>query len=171
MTVRSSIEHATKSVMGALTPSAGEGDILDTLQTEHDEVQDLLKRLTESDNAREQKSLLNQIKQALVPHTKAEEEIVYNRVAGLAEEKAKIHGAEGFTEHALASATLLQLDKLTPNTPEFKADAKVLKELVDHHIQEEERNIWADVRGNFSDEQRERMNRDFLSAKNRVRVP
>lgn len=171
MTVRSSIEQATKSVMGALAPSTGEGDILDTLQIEHDEVQDLLKQLTESEDGREQRSLLNQIKQALVPHTKAEEEVVYTPIAALSAEKAKIDGAEGFTEHALASATLMQLDKLTPNTPEFKADAKVLKELVDHHIREEERNIWSQIRENFSDEQREQMNRDFLQAKTRVIVP
>jgi hemerythrin superfamily protein len=170
MTVRSSLEQVTKSVMGALVPGTGKTDILDTLQTEHDEVQDLLKRLTKSENAREQNSLLNKIMQALVPHTKAEEEVVYNRVSALSGEKAKIDGAEGFTEHALATATLMQLDKLTPNSPEFKASAKVLKELVEHHVQEEERNIWSQVRENFSDEQREQMNRDFLAAKKRVRI-
>ena len=46
MSVKSSIEQATKAVMGALIPGEGEPDILDTLQTEHDEVQDLLDRLT-----------------------------------------------------------------------------------------------------------------------------
>ena len=48
MTIRTSIESATKSVMGALSPSLGEPDILDTLQAEHDEVQELLEKLTES---------------------------------------------------------------------------------------------------------------------------
>jgi len=171
MSVKSSIEQATKAVMGAFVPGEGQTDILDTLQAEHDEVQDLLKKLTKSDNAREQKSLVNQIKQALVPHSKAEEEVVYTPIAALSAEKAKIDGAEGFTEHALASATLMQLDSLTPNTPEFKASAKVLKELIDHHVQEEERNIWAEVKENFSSEQREQMNRDFLAAKKRVRIP
>jgi hemerythrin superfamily protein len=171
MSVRSSIEQATKTVIGALVPGEGQVDILDTLQAEHDEVQDLLKKLTQSETAREQKSLLNQVKQALVPHTKAEEEVVYNPVSALSGEKAKIDGAEGFTEHALATATLMQLDTLAPNTPEFKAAAKVLKELIDHHVQEEERNIWSQVRENFSGEQRERMNRDFLAAKKRVVVP
>lgn len=171
MSVKSSIEQATKAVIGALAPGDGEPDILDTLQTEHDEVQELLKNLTKSENAREQKSLVNQIKQALVPHSKAEEQVVYNPISALSEEKAKIDGAEGFTEHALATATLMQLDKLTPNTPEFKASAKVLKELIDHHVSEEERNIWAQVRDNFSAEQRQQMNRDFLAAKKSVKIP
>ena len=55
-------------------------------------------------------------------------------------------------------------------TPEFKASAKVLKELVDHHIKEEERAIWAQVRDNFSTEARAQMNRDFLTAKKRVKL-
>jgi hypothetical protein len=46
----------------------------------------------------------------------------------------------------------------------------VLKELVDHHIQEEERNIWARVKENFSDQQRAAMNREFLAAKKKVKV-
>ena len=171
MSVRSSIEQATKSVMGALTPGAEpSNDILDTLATEHDEVQELLEKLTKSERAAEQKSLGGQIKKALVPHSKAEELVVYDAVAALKEEKPKIDSAEGYTEHALASATLKQLESLPANTPEFKAHAKVLKELVNHHIKEEEDAIWSDVKKNFSDEQRARMNQSYLAAKKRVPV-
>ncbi len=171
MTVRTTIEQATKSVMGVLSPkSEGETDILDTLQTEHDEVQDLLKKLVDSENAREQKQLAQRVKRALVPHTKAEEKVVYDAVLALRGKDAKIDGNEGYIEHGLADQTLKKLDKLTANSPAFNAAAKVLKELVDHHIQEEERNIWAQVKKNFSDEQREQMNRDFLAAKKKVKV-
>jgi hemerythrin superfamily protein len=170
MSVRGSIEQATRTVMGALSPGEGQTDILDTLQMEHDEVQELLQQLTGSDNGREQKALVAKVKQALVPHTKAEEKVVYDAVLALKGKDAKIDGNEGYLEHSLASETLKKLDNLTANTPEFKATAKVLKELVDHHIQEEERNIWSQVKENFSGEQRERMNRDFLAAKKRVKV-
>jgi hemerythrin superfamily protein len=171
MSVRSSFEQATSSVIKALTPGAEpSNDILDTLATEHDEVQELLERLTKSERAAEQKSLVAQIKKALVPHTKAEEQVVYDAVAALKDEKPQIDGAEGYTEHALASATLKQLEMLTPNTPEFKAHAKVLKELVNHHIKEEEDAIWSDVKDNFSDDQRARMNQAFLAAKKQVPV-
>jgi hemerythrin superfamily protein len=171
MTIRSTIEQATKSVIGAIAPgSEPSTDILDTLHAEHEEVQELLKDLTDSEKSAEQKALVTKIKQALVPHTKAEEQVVYDRVAALSGEKPKIDGAEGYTEHALASATLMQLDKLTANTPEFKAAAKVLKELIDHHVQEEERDIWDQVKKNFSDEQRVQMNKSFLAAKKKVKV-
>ena len=170
MAIRTTIEQAAKSVMGALQPSEGEGDILDTLQTEHDDVQELLGRLADSESGREQKQLVEQIKRALVPHTKAEEKVVYDAVLALKGKDAKIDGNEGYLEHGLADQTLKKLDKLTANTAEFKAAAKVLKELVDHHIKEEERNIWAQVRENFSAEAREQMNRDFLMAKKRVKL-
>jgi hemerythrin superfamily protein len=171
MTMRTTIEQATKSVLGALSPKEeGQTDILDTLAQEHDEVQELLKKLTESDDAREQKSLVAHIKKALIPHSKAEEAVVYDAIAALKDKKPKIDSAEGYTEHALASATLQQLDTLTPNAPEFKANAKVLKELIDHHVKEEEDAIWSDVKKNFSTEQRIQMNRNFLSAKKQISV-
>jgi len=171
MTVRTAIEKTTKSVLDALSlQTDAQPDILDTLQAEHDEVQELLSKLVDSDNGREQKSLVSRIKLALVPHSKAEEKVVYDAVLALKGVPAKVDGNEGYIEHGLASETLKKLDKLTANTPEFKAAAKVLKELLDHHIKEEERNIWARVKENFSGEQRARMNRDFLIAKKKIKV-
>jgi hemerythrin superfamily protein len=170
MTVRTSIEQAAKSVIGALAPGESQPDILDTLHQEHEEVQDLLEKLVDSDNGREQKTLLDKVKRALVPHTKAEESVVYDAVLALKGKDAQVDGNEGYVEHTLASATLKQLDTLPAGTPEFKATAKVLKELVGHHVDEEERNIWAQVKENFTDEQREQMNRDFLAAKKAVKV-
>lgn len=170
MTVRTTIEQAAKSVIGALTPGESQPDILETLQAEHDEVQELLEKLVKSDAAREQKALVTKIKHALVPHTKAEERVVYDAVLALRGKDAKIDSNEGFIEHGLADATLKKPDKLSANTPEVKAAAKVLKELIDHHVEEEERNIWAQVKENFSADQREQMNRAFLAAKKMVKV-
>jgi hemerythrin superfamily protein len=171
MSVKSTIEQATKSMLDAMVPPAlGEADILDTLEMEHDEVQELLGKLTKSTNAREQKSLVVQIKKALVPHAKAEEKVVYDAILALKGKEAKIEGNEGYVEHGLAEQTLKKLDKLTANTPEFIATAKVLKELLEHHIKEEESDIWAQVRDNFTHEQRAQMDRDFQAAKKKVRV-
>ena len=170
MTIRTSIAQATRSVMGTLNPQESENDILSTLQAEHDEVQEMLEKLNGSDNAREQKQLVARIKAALVPHNRAEEKVVYDAVLALKGREARVDGHEGYIEHNLGGITLKKLEKLTANTPEFKAAAKVLKELIDHHVEEEERNIWSLVRRNFSAEDRAVMNRDFLAAKKKVRV-
>ena len=168
MSVRDTIEQATKSVIGALTPGTGEPDIMDTLEAEHDEVQELLGKLVESEEARQQVSLVAQIRKALIPHAKAEEKVVYDPILALSDKEAKIEGSEGYMEHSLAEATLQQLERLTANTPEFKAAAKVLKELIDHHVKEEEDEIWSQLKDNFSSEQRQQMHRDFLAAKKQV---
>ena len=176
MDVKASLKNATGKLAGALSlgseKAPDEMDILDTLKKEHDEVQELLSNLSDSDSAPERKSLLKQIKAALVPHTKAEEKIVYDAVIAAKGKKNQVDGAEGYLEHSLASQTLAKLDKITPVTsPAFTATAKVLKELIAHHVQEEENNIWSDVKENFDAEARVEMNRRFLAAKKKVKIP
>jgi hemerythrin-like domain-containing protein len=149
-----------------------EMDILDTLKQEHEDVAEMLERMVESESAAERKKLLASIKTALVPHLRAEEKVLYDPILALRGKEQKQHGEEGYMEHALGDKTLTQLGKISdPLSPEFSAGAKVLKELVEHHVAEEEKNIWSDVKDNFSDEQRVEMNRKFLAAKKRVRIP
>lgn len=176
MDVKATLKSTTDKIAGAFSPDKApdETDVLDTLKKEHDEVQELLANLVDSDKAAERKSLLRQVKMALVPHTKAEEKVVYDAVIAARSQKNKnqIDGAEGYVEHALASATLMKLDEITPTTsPEFTAHAKVLKELVNHHIQEEERNIWSDMKESFDADTRKEMNLRYLAAKKTVKVP
>lgn len=171
MTVKQTIEKAGKTIRAAVTPGPA-GDILATLHQEHEQVQMLLEKLVKSDDAAERRDLLAQVKAALVPHTKAEEKVVYDRVLALTGDKAKIDGHEGYFEHEAAERMLANLGKVErASSAEFSAAAKVLKELIAHHVEEEERNIWADVRENFSDRQRVQMNEEFEAAKKRVKIP
>jgi hemerythrin superfamily protein len=149
-----------------------DADILATLKQDHRDVAEMLDRLIESTTAAQRKSLLNAIKGALVPHLRAEEKVVYDAVLAMRGKEQKTHAEEGYLEHGLGDRMLQQLSKMKDMTsPEFSAGAKVLKELVEHHVEEEEKNIWADVEDNFSDEQRMAMNKKFLAAKKRVKVP
>ncbi|MGH6980356.1 MAG: hemerythrin domain-containing protein [Stellaceae bacterium] len=146
-------------------------DVLDTLKQDHEEVSDLLDQLVDSESASGRASLLKRVKAALVPHSRAEEKTVYDPIRALKGKQQKQDGEEGYLEHALADKMLDKLGRITKTTsPEFSAAAKVLKELIAHHVAEEERNIWRDVRDNFSDEERLAMNRRFEAAKARVRV-
>jgi hemerythrin superfamily protein len=161
-----------KNAMAGTEPEEADADILDTLKQEHRDVAEMLERLVESNGAAERRKLLASIKNALVPHLRAEEKVVYDAILALRGKEQKEHGEEGYMEHALGDKTLAQLGKVSDAlSPEFSAGAKVLKELVEHHVAEEEKNIWSDVKDNFSDEQRVEMNRKFLAAKKRVRIP
>jgi hypothetical protein len=170
MDLMRTLKHTGREIADALhaghTP-----DILDTLKKEHDEVGSMLTRLVESASVSERRALVKKIKAALVPHIKAEQKVVYDAVIALRPKDAKTHGEEGYIEHKLALESLQLLGKISnAASPEFLAAAKVLKELIEHHVQEEERDIWADLRAHFDAEQRAAMNKRFEQAKKRVRA-
>lgn len=172
MDAKSTLKQATQGISKALAPDLADGtDILKTLKKEHEEVKSLLRDLQDSDVASERKALVRKIKLALVPHTKAEEKVVYDAVIALRDQDAQVDGHEGYVEHELAARTLTKLDAMSDaRSAEHKATAKVLKELVEHHIKEEESNVWDDVKDNFSNEDRSRMNVAFERAKGLVKV-
>jgi hemerythrin-like domain-containing protein len=174
MSVKTRVKSAAKSVMKALSPSGDsqDADLLDTLKHEHDEVKDLLADLEGAENSAQRKSLVKKIELALVPHTKAEQKVLYEAIIALKDKDAQKDGHEGFIEHDLAAKTLKKLGAIAnAASPEHKAAGKVLKELVEHHIDEEESAVWGDARANFSADRRKQMNAAYLAAKARVSVP
>jgi hypothetical protein len=174
MDVKARLKSASEKAAASLNPdkAAGDMDILDKLKQEHDEVEEMLTELVESEGAAQRRALLGRIKAALMPHLKAEEKVVYDAVIAIKGEKNRVDGAEGYMEHDIAQKTLLKLDKMTKLTaPEFTAGAKVLKDLVQHHVKEEESNIWSDIKDNFDYQARVEMNRRFEAAKKKVNIP
>jgi len=174
MNLRSRFKQASKAIRDVVAAGQdGEetGEILATLKQEHDEVKDLLSQLQEAESAPQRRRLVKAIKAALVPHTKAEEKVVYDAVIALRDKDAKTDGHEGYLEHEWASKTLHRLESISNATsPEHLAAGKVLKVLVEHHIEEEENQVWKDVKEHFSDAQRAKMNAAFLQAKSRVKL-
>ena len=172
MTVKTAVKQAARAITNTFSSSDGATtDILDTLKKEHDEVKELLGDLSDAETAAQRRTLVKKIKAALVPHTKAEEKVVYDAVIALRDKGAQMDGYEGYLEHEWAAKTLQRLEAIiNAASPEHKAAGKVLKELVEHHIEEEERNVWADVKKHFSDDDRKRMNATFFAAKRRVKV-
>jgi hemerythrin-like domain-containing protein len=174
MKVKTAVKQAARAVSDTFSSDEANGesvDILDTLKKEHDEVKDLLEALSDADTSAQRRTLVQKIKTALVPHTKAEEKVVYDAVIALRDKEAQMDGHEGYLEHECAAKTLQRLESITnAASPEHKAAGKVLKELVEHHIKEEENNVWGDVKKNFSHEDRKKMNVAFETAKRRVKL-
>jgi hemerythrin superfamily protein len=174
MKVKSIVKQAARAIGDTFSSQETDvelADILDTLKKEHDEVKDLLDDFSDAETPAQRRTLVQKIKAALVPHTKAEEKVVYDAVIALKDKDAQIDGHEGYLEHEWASKTLQRLESITnAASPEHKAAGKVLKELIEHHIKEEESNVWADVKKNFSEDDRQRMNVAFLAAKRKVKL-
>lgn len=174
MSVKTAMKDTVRAISSSLSSSDPEADtthILDTLKKEHDEVKELLKKLADAETAPQRRSLVQKIRAALVAHTKAEEKVLYDAVIALRDKDAQLDGHEGYLEHEWASKTFVRLEGITnAASPEHKAAGKVLKEFVEHHIDEEERHVWSDVKKHFSDEDRRSMNTRFLAAKGRVKL-
>ena len=177
MSLLGTIKKTGRSIENAIVgkPSAGpqeDMDILDKLKQEHEEAAELLETIAESKSGTERKAALKKLKGALIPHLRAEGKVVYDTLAALKDKEVKQDALEGHLEHDLAERTLLQLLKIqNAMSPEFSATAKVLKELVEHHVEEEEKDIWSDVRDHFSSDDRLQMNRAFEAAKKKVKLP
>jgi hypothetical protein len=164
------LEHA---ITGKVSEDVAEGmDILDKLKQEHEEAKELLETIADGDSGSERKTALKKLKAALIPHLRAEAKVVYDALETLKDKDVKQDALEGHLEHDIAERTLLQLLKIqNAMSPEFSATAKVLKELVEHHVREEESQVWSDVRKNFTSDDRMQMNRDFEAAKKKVKLP
>ena len=172
MSTATNIKKASRKVTHALTGEEPQIDILDTLKEEHEEVAALLKQMVESKSGAERKSLLKQIKAELVPHVRAEEKVLYDAIIAIKDKKANQNGEEGYLEHGLADRMLATLGKITnAMSPEFGAAAKVLMELVVHHVQEEESNVWSDAKAHFSSDERKLMNQRYLRLKPTIKIP
>lgn len=172
MSIGTTFKKTARAMEHAITGNAPEMDILDTLGEEHEEVAALLQELVDADNSAKKRSLLKQIKGALVPHARAEEKVVYDTILAVKDKKVQIDGEEGYIEHHIADTLFQDLSRIKDAmSPEFCAAAKVLKESIAHHVKEEESAVWSDVKKNTDADQRKMMNRKYLALKAQVQVP
>lgn len=171
MSIGTTLKKATRSVEKAITGTEPEMDILDTLAEEHEEVAALLQELVDSDTSSKKRALVKKIKAALIPHARAEEKVLYDGIIGGKDKQAKTDGEEGYIEHHIADTLIGDLDRIKDAmSPEFNAAAKVLKESIEHHVKEEESNVWSDVKKYFDGDQRKAMNKRYLALKREVSV-
>jgi len=114
----------------------------DILKKQHREVKAMFKKMENTENARGRKQLLEEITAALELHTRLEEEIFYPAVRGLETRKAEEMVAEALEEHHVVDLVLAELPKVDPEDERFAAKMTVLSELVGHHADEEEEEMF-----------------------------
>lgn len=107
--------------------------------------------------------LLGKIDALLTPHARAEEELVYP--AFKAREEAKGPVAEGYEEHALVHLLCGQLKAMTEVDDVWCAKAKVLMDLVEHHVREEENEMFPKARKALDTEESVALAAEFLAGK------
>lgn len=114
----------------------------DLLTKQHEEVKALFKQVLKTENAGERRKFLDKISLALQAHTTIEEEMFYPAVHGLGTEKAKEMVAEALEEHHVVKLVLKELPNVDLDDERFEAKMTVLSELVEHHADEEEEEMF-----------------------------
>jgi hemerythrin superfamily protein len=119
-------------------------DAVQLLTADHKEAKALFKayqKLVDQDKgADEKEALARQICLMLTAHAMTEEEVFYPAARDAIKEDDLLDEAE--VEHASAKDLIAQIEAATPAEPLYDAYVKVLGEYVEHHVREEEKEIF-----------------------------
>lgn len=126
------------------------GDVFEMLKTDHRHVQDLFTRFEDADK-RTRTSIAEEALTALEVHAALEEQLVYPAIAEVIEDEEAVNEAK--EEHHVAKLLIKELHKMEAGDEAFATKFKVLGELVSHHIEEEEGEIFPQAQeGGFEPE-------------------
>lgn len=114
------------------------------LREDHQAVKKLFARYEEMEDAGQddKAELFRELKKLLTVHAQVEEEIFYPAIEGAEDDEAAEMVREAHEEHKIVKTLLAELSELTPAEEDFDAKMKVLKENVEHHAEEEQKDIF-----------------------------
>jgi hemerythrin superfamily protein len=124
-------------------------DAISLLEADHREIKRLLSELegTTERATKGRQELFDRIKRELTVHEVIEEEIFYPTLKE--HPKAKDIVLEGYEEHHVVDTLMGELEALPVEDETWGAKAKVMKENVEHHIEEEEGDMFEKARQVF----------------------
>lgn len=142
--------------------------IYDRLKQEHDEARSLLEELagTTSRAVRKRERLFERFKLDLWAHHKVEEAVFYSLLAE--RRKTRDEAFEAINEHHIANGLLEELDSMPKDSEAWLAKLGVLKELVEHHMEEEEGEVFEEARAVLDERQAEEIGRAMADRKDAV---
>ena len=134
-------------------------DALALLKADHDKAKKLMTELEETTErgvrTREQK--WTKLLKELTIHENIEEEIFYPALHDVEDKELKDIVLEALEEHHLVDDIVEQLKDTPFDDEHWAAKFKVTKENVEHHIEEEETEMFKLVRKNFSKDELEEL--------------
>jgi hemerythrin superfamily protein len=140
-------------------------DALTLLKTDHDKVKGLLSELeaTTERGVKTRTELFEKIKTELTVHEIIEEEIFYPTLKQ--HPKAKDIVLEAYEEHDVVNILMGELSALPVDDETWGAKAKVMKENIEHHIEEEEGEMFQKSRQVFDRQELEELGKAMEARK------
>jgi len=132
---------ATKQTKGTSKSASQGGVLFDLLKEDHDRVKDLFEQIEDSEDDTESRDeLFSQIRDDLEIHMEGEESFLYPALEE--HDDTREMALEAYEEHHVAKTVLIEVGELDQEDERWKAKMKVLKELIEHHIEEEEGELF-----------------------------
>jgi hypothetical protein len=141
---------------------------LDLLEEDHKKMKKLLEELdsTTERGVKTREELFAKVKKELQIHETIEEEILYPALKE--HPKAKEVVLEGYEEHHVADVILEELEGVSVDDERWGAKLSVLKENIEHHIEEEEDDMFKKARSIFESDELEQMGERMEARKKAV---
>ncbi len=137
--------------------------VITLIKDDHAKLEAVFKRL-ESAEPNQIPDLLQQVSELLIPHSKAEEQVVYPAIkATVPDEQDDV--ADGVEEHHHVEATLQQLLSSDPAAPGVDGLIAAMIGEVRHHVEEEEEEILPAFAKAASNQQLSELGEQFSAAK------
>jgi hemerythrin superfamily protein len=124
---------------------------LELIKDDHDRLKDMFKQALKAQDADKRGELLERIRAELVAHERMEEDIFYPALRA-ASDKAKDIVLEGYEEHHVIDMILDEMFTVPEDAEQWEAKLKVLHENLEHHIEEEEGEMFKRARKSMSEE-------------------
>ncbi len=142
-------------------------DPIQILKADHREVEQILRKLADSDEGNEREALVDELAMKLNLHMDIEEQIVY---PSLAEEVGEEDREEAEVEHELARTGLATVVQLV-REPGFGAAVEMLAAGIKHHVDEEESELLPDLKDELEPAEWAALGDAIAAAKEAAGVP
>src|SRR5207244_13375075 len=105
----------------------------------------------------------------LIVHSHAEQNVLYKKMEKSDDEKTRSFALEGTNEHQIVEQQLKQMARARNKaTEQWTAQLTVLRELVNHHVKEEESTGFTCARNEFERGELEKLGEQFRRQKEKL---
>ncbi|NLO05503.1 MAG: hemerythrin domain-containing protein [candidate division WS1 bacterium] len=137
-------------------------DILMMLRQDHEQFKHLLDQLKDSssDETDKREEKFSELLSGIDKHMKAEEQMFYPKLKS-ERSSSEEDVSEGLEEHHMARQALKELEGMDKGEERWKPLLSVAKEMIEHHIAEEQAVLFEHADKGFSDAELEKMGEEF----------
>jgi hemerythrin-like domain-containing protein len=142
--------------------------ILSKLHADHEEVSALIETILNASGAQRTEAF-KEMRAKLSAHADAEQKVLYKRMEKDGEEEARSFAYEGEVEHGLVHELLDQLGRSrAKDSEQWTAKMNVLKDMIEHHVAEEEGTGFSAARATFDGDELEKLGERFEREKEKL---